>query len=66
MGGKASIARDFRNWPERRIFKNEAMWGKHVIVEEVFWEDVELMLELKSILTLLRLVDSDLPTMGKV
>lgn len=40
---------------------------KKLILDEDLWTDIELMVELfKPIVELLRLVDSDLPTMGKV
>ena len=58
---------EYKEWAEKQSYKAEAMRVKKLILDEDLWTDIELMVELfKPTVDLLRLVDSDLPTMGKV
>lgn len=61
------VSAEYKEWAEKQSYKAEAMRVKKLILDEDLWTDIELMVELfKPIVDLLRLVDSDLPTMGKV
>lgn len=61
------MSAEYKEWAEKQSYKAEAMRVKKLILDEDLWTDIELMVELfKPIVDLLRLVDSDLPTMGKV
>lgn len=57
----------FGEWADKQSYKAEAARVKALILNEEWWAIIVLMVALfKPIVDLLRLVDSDLPTMGKV
>ena len=61
------MSAEFTAWAEKQSYKQEAMKVKKLILDEDWWEDLILMDKLfKPIVKLLKLVDSDLPSMGKV
>ena len=61
------VSADYNSWAEKQTYKAEAIRVKKLILEDDVWAEIELTVELfKPIVELLRLVDSDLPTMGKV
>lgn len=62
-----AVSAEFKEWADKQSYKAEAIRVKKLILNEDLWTDIELMVDLfKPIVDLLRLVDSDLPTMGKV
>ena len=61
------MSAEFNAWAEKQTYKQEALKVKKLILDEDWWEDLILMDKLfKPIVKLLKLVDSDLPSMGKV
>ena len=61
------MSAEFTACAENKTYKQEAMKVKKLILDEDWWEDLILMDKLfKPIVKLLKLVDSDLPSMGKV
>ena len=61
------VSAEFNAWAEKQTYKAEAMRVKKMILDEDGWDDIDLTVELfKPIVDLLRLVDTDLPSMGKV
>lgn len=64
---ETAVSAEFTAWAEKQSYKQEAMKVKKLILDEDWWEDLILMDKLfKPIVKLLKLVDSDLPSMGKV
>jgi hypothetical protein len=64
---ETEVSAEYKEWAEKQSYKAEAMRVKKLILDEDLWTDIELMVELfKPVVDLLRLVDSDPPTMGKV
>ena len=61
------VSAEYKEWGDKQSYKAEALRVRRLILDEDLWADIELMNELFApIVELLRLVDSDLPTMGKV
>ena len=64
---ETAVSSEYKEWADKQSYKADAMRVKKLILDEDLWTDIELMVELfKPIVELLRLVDSDLPTIGKV
>lgn len=63
---ETAVSSEYTAWAVKQSYEAEAMKVKKQILDEDWWEDLVLMDKLfKPIVDLLRLVDSDLPTMGK-
>jgi hypothetical protein len=64
---ETAVSAEFKEWAEKQSYKAEAVRVRGLTLHEDLWADIELMNKLfDPIVELLRLVDSDLPTMGKV
>ena len=64
---ETAVSSEYTAWAMKQSYKADALKVKKQILDEDWWEDLTLMDNLsKPIVDLLRLVDSDLPTMGKV
>ncbi|CAL8465691.1 g5227 [Coccomyxa elongata] len=63
---ETAVSAEFKEWADKQSYKAEAIRVKKLILNEDLWTNIELMVGLfKPIVDLLRLVDSDLATMGK-
>ena len=61
------MSADYKEWAGKQSYEAEAMRVKKLILDDDKWTDSELMEQLFKILVdLLRLVDSDMPMLGKV
>lgn len=61
------VSADFVEWAEKQTYKAEAARIKKLILDDDMWTEIELMEKVfRKVVELLQLVDSDMPTLGKV
>lgn len=61
------VSAEFGSWADKQTYKAEAARVKKLILDDDMWTEIEIMEKVfRKIVQLLRLCDSDMPTLGKV
>lgn len=61
------VSADWGAWADKHTYKAEAARVKRLILDDDMWAEIEVMEQLfKRVVQLLGLVDSNMPTLGKV
>ena len=61
------MSADWGAWADKQTYKAEAARVKRLILDDDMWAEIEVMEQLfKRVVQLLGLVDSNMPTLGKV